>query len=100
MKTDLLLDIILLILNIFSFLFGLILGRLLSNSSVSYNVEKPKSFLDQTSEKNKIVIDDKKIVLNIKTDDIEKKYDNLGDVKHSSENITSSVDKLKQMKKG
>lgn len=102
MKNELLLDIVLLILNLFSFTFGLILGRLWASSSVYNTVEKPKSFLQKNNEsgKEKINIDDKKIVLDIKTSGMEKKYENLGEVKQSSENISSSVDKLKQMKKG
>lgn len=102
MKSELLLDIVLLILNLFSFIFGLILGRLWSGSSVYNSMEKPKSFLQKNNESNKekITIDDKKVVLDIKTDGMEKKYENLGEVKQSSENISSSVDKLKQMKKG
>ena len=102
MTNELLLDIVLLILNIFSFSIGLILGKIWSGSSVYQSIEKPKSFLQKTNEtnKDKVIIDDKKIVLNIKTDGMEKKYENLGEVKQSSENISSSVDKLKQMKKG
>jgi hypothetical protein len=102
MTQELLLNIILIILNIFSFSIGLILGKIWSNSSVYQSVDKPKSFLQKTNEvsKDKVSIDDKKVVLNIKTDGMEKKYENLGEVKQSSENISSSVDKLKQMKKG
>lgn len=102
MKIELLLDIVLLILNLFSFAFGLILGRLWISSSVYNNVEKPKSFLQKNNESNKekVSIDDKKIVLDIKTEGMEKKYQNLGEVKQSSDTISSSVDKLKQLKKG
>lgn len=102
MKNELLLDIVLLILNLFSFTFGLILGRLWANSSVSNNIEKPRSFLQKNNEssKDKVNIDDKKIVLDIKTDGMEKKYENLGEIKQSHENISSSVDKLKQLKRG
>jgi hypothetical protein len=102
MTQELLLNIVLIILNIFSFSIGLILGKICLNSSVYQGIEKPKSFLQKTNEvsKDKVSIDDKKVVLNIKTDGMEKKYDNLGEVKQSSENISSSVDKLKQMKKG
>lgn len=105
MNNELLLDIVLLILNLFSFTFGLILGRLWASSSVYNTVEKPRSFLQKNNNeskfnKEKINIDNKKIVLDIKTGGMEKKYDNLGEVKQSSENISSSVDKLKQMKKG
>ncbi|NBT08687.1 MAG: hypothetical protein EBS93_07605 [Chitinophagia bacterium] len=102
MKNELLLDIVLLILNLFSFAFGLILGRLWITSSVYSSVEKPKSFLQKNNESNKekVSIDDKKIVLDIKTGGMEKKYENLGEVKQSSDTISSSVDKLKQLKKG
>ena len=102
MTNELLLDIVLLILNIFSFSIGLILGKIWYSSSVYQGIEKPKSFLQKTNElsKDKVSIDDKKVVLNIKTDGMEKKYENLGEIKQSSENISSSVDKLKQMKKG
>jgi hypothetical protein len=102
MKPELLLDIVLIILNVLSFSIGLILGRIWSGSSVYQGIEKPKSFLQKSNEvsKDKVSIDDKKVVLNIKTDGMEKKYENLGEVKQSSENISSSVDKLKQMKKG
>jgi hypothetical protein len=102
MKNELLLDIVLLVLNLFSFAFGLILGQLWTSSSVYNNLEKPKSFLQKNNESNKekISIDDKKIVLDIKTGGMEKKYENLGEVKQSSDTISSSVDKLKQLKKG
>lgn len=93
---------ILIILNIISLILGIVVGRLWLSSSVYQGIEKPKSFLQTAGETNKekVSIDNKKVVLNIKTDGMEKKYDNLGDVKQSSENISSSVDKLKQMKKG
>lgn len=93
---------ILIVLNLISLILGLILGKLWSNYSVYQTIEKPKSFLQTSGQANKekVSIDDKKVVLNIKTDGMEKKYDNLGEVKQSSENISSSVDKLKQMKKG
>lgn len=102
MNSALLLDIILLLLNIFSFAFGLILGRLWLTSSVYTSTEKPRSFLQKNNEssKEKVSIDDKKIVLDIKTGGMEKRYDSLGEVKQSSDSISSSVDKLKQLKKG
>jgi hypothetical protein len=48
--------------------------------------------------KNHIQIDDKKVVTKINTDNLEKRYDELGETKNSSENISSSVSKLKNMK--
>lgn len=102
MTNELLLDIILLVLNLFSFIIGLVLGRLWTTFSVYTSVEKPQSFLQRKNDynKEKITIDNKKVVLDIKTDGMEKKYENLGEIKKSSESIVSSVDKLKQMKKG
>lgn len=47
----------------------------------------------------KIKIDDSKFVGEISTDSIEKKYGELGETKVSDENISSSVNKLKGMKK-
>lgn len=46
-----------------------------------------------------IKIDDRKFVGEISTDNIEKKYGELGETKVSDENISSSVNKLKGMKK-
>jgi len=43
-------------------------------------------------------IDETKVVVAIKTDNMEKKYENLGDVKKSEENITGSINKLKNLK--
>lgn len=44
-------------------------------------------------------IDDTKVVVNIKTDGLEKKYDTLGDVKQTGESINNSVNKLKNFRK-
>ena len=49
-------------------------------------------------EKTKIQIDDKTFVTDITTDSLEKKYDNLGEIKKTSDNVTQSVNKLKNMK--
>jgi hypothetical protein len=48
---------------------------------------------------SKIVIDDRKFVVDVNTSGIEKKYGELGEKKVSDENISSSVNKLKGMKK-
>lgn len=44
-------------------------------------------------------IDSTKVVVDLKTDHLEKKYENLGEVKKSEEKITDSVNKLKNMKR-
>jgi len=46
-----------------------------------------------------IDIDDNKLVINIKTDGLEKKYNELGEKALSLDTITSSVDKLKNLKR-
>jgi hypothetical protein len=47
---------------------------------------------------NTINIDEKIHITDIKTDGMIKKYENLGEIKNSNENITNSIDKLKRMK--
>ena len=91
---------ILIILNCLSFLLGVVLGKLWSISGVTTNVNKPKSFLKSSDENvsTNVSIDDKIYITDIKTDGMVKKYTDLGEVKQSNENISSSVNKLKQMK--
>lgn len=98
MTNNTLLSIVLLILNIFSFFIGFILGKILSNNGVYYTADKPQSFIKQQKH-NSVTIDDKKYVGNINTEGLEKKYNELGDVKKSQDDISSSVNKLKNMKK-
>lgn len=90
---------ILLILNIFSFILGFCVGKITNNQSM-YAIQKPKSFFDknQTTNIESISIDDKKYVVPI-TSNFEKKYEGLGETKDSQENISSSVNKLKTLKK-
>lgn len=46
-----------------------------------------------------IEIDNTKIVTKIKTDDMEKKYSSLGEKKETEDNIESSINKLKNIKR-
>lgn len=46
-----------------------------------------------------IDIDDSKFVTEINTEGMEKKYAELGDTKESSENISKSINKLKNLKR-
>lgn len=82
--------------NLLSFSIGFILGKLNNSSGVYYSDNKLKKN-KQISQSN-IVIDDKKIVTKIDTTNIEKKYENLGEIQHSKENIGSSINKLKKLK--
>lgn len=84
---------IILILNIFSILIGYIFGRINNNI---YS-ETPSFFNKQKSE-NKVSIDSTKIVTNINTSGLEKKYTNIGNTTETTENITTSINKLKSMK--
>jgi hypothetical protein len=93
--------LILTILVFLSFIIGYILGKINHNAGVLNS--QPVSFLkqqkNQPSQKQvDIDIDDKKVVVPIKTEDLEKKYHTLGETLNSTENITNSINKLKSMK--
>lgn len=84
-----------------AYVVGYILGKTNSSQRVS---EAPDSFLthrktnNSKGQKSTIEIDDSKFVGDIKTNNLEKKYESLGEVKHSSENIDNAVNKLKNIK--
>lgn len=64
-----------------------------------YTASKQKYSQDADNKLDTIKIDDRKFVIDINTGGIEKKYGELGETKVSDENISSSVNKLKGMKK-
>jgi hypothetical protein len=77
------------------------IGYLIPRSSEGVSIKDNNVFRKnntQVSTKDKIQIDDKTFVTDIKTDNLEKKYKDLGDIKTSNENISSSINKLKNMK--
>lgn len=95
--------LILTILIAISFVLGYILGKINNQSSgVSNNGSvsffKQQKEQDRTDKQLNIDIDTKKVVIPIKTEDLEKKYNSLGETSSSQENITSSINKLKSMK--
>jgi hypothetical protein len=94
--------IILITFNIVFFLFGYIIGQLKNQNGVYYTQEKNVSFFDKQKidqkESKKIDIDSSKVVIDIKTDNLEKKYDSLGDTKQSQEQISTAINKLKNMR--
>lgn len=99
MTNDQIIILILCILNLLSFGIGLIIGKIWSMSGVYAGVEQHKSFFTKEKTKiNSVSIDDTKFVVDINTKGLEKKYTNLGETKQSSENIETSVNKLKNMK--
>jgi predicted PurR-regulated permease PerM len=94
-------SITLLAIGVCLFLIGYFIGKqsVIGVSNVVNNV-KPTSFFNEESSKNKpLSINDTKYVVDIKTSDMEKKYESLGDIKKSEENISNSINKLKNMKR-
>jgi len=91
---------ILVLININSVIIGYLLARM-RNSGVSSN--SSQSFFSKLKDdkivNSTIAIDDKKFVTDIKTDGLVKKYDSLGDVKQTTDNIDNSVNKLKNLKR-
>ena len=83
------------------FLLGFLVGRLWSFNGV-YNTgqtnSKILSSINNKTTGQSISIDSSKFVVDIKTDGLEKKYQNLGEIKGTNESIESSVNKLKNMK--
>ncbi|MFN9903129.1 MAG: hypothetical protein ACK55Z_31035 [bacterium] len=91
---------ILFILNIVFFFIGFIFGRITNSQT---NTDSQPIFMKKNTQfnipKNNITIDDSKYVTDISLAGMEKKYEQLGDIKTSNENITSSIDKLKNIKR-
>jgi hypothetical protein len=77
-----------------SFCIGYLFGLKSHNNGV-FRSSKTQALNKAAS----IAIDEKTIVTSIHTSGMEKKYDKLGDVQTSSENITDSINKLKNLKR-
>jgi len=94
----------LVVVNVVFLILGTLLGSLLSYFIFMKNETPNLGFFkknqhDSPRHKDTISIDEKKVVVNIKTDDLEKKYDSLGTTTKTDENISSSVNKLKNLKR-
>lgn len=90
---------ILIVLNILSFICGYVFGKTNSQAIVG---GQSKSFFNQNKSldhEEKILIDERKYITDIKTSGLEKKYDTLGETKKSDEDIGSSINKLKNLKR-
>lgn len=99
-KNETILLSLLVSINIIIGLIGYIIGKLNSSGGVSYS--KPQSFFNRKDDSvmdSNLSIDEKKVVLEIKTDNLERKYETLGDIKKTDDNITESVSKLKNLKR-
>ena len=94
--------ILLILLNRVFFFLGYIIGKS-TNSQITIE-SQPNSFFQKDIKekkdkiKTKLIIDESKYVTDIKTSDMEKKYENLGETKKTNENIESSINKLKNLK--
>jgi hypothetical protein len=91
-------DIIIIVLILNAFFIGYLLGK---NRQV-VGVTTTSSFFDKNKSSQKesnIKIDDTKCVLDIQTNNLTKKYDELGEKTLSTDNISGSVNKLKNLKR-
>jgi hypothetical protein len=92
-------DIIYLVVCINCCLIGYLLGKnanYAANNGVSKSVRTQQ--IKDTKTNQPVSIDETKVVMSINTDNLTKKYDELGDKVISDENISSSINKLKNMK--
>jgi len=84
-----------------SFIIGYLLGKNLkidqSNGVYNQYVNNNKSSKDNTN--TRIHIDERKVVSEIDTKGLEKKYDEIGEDTVSKEDISNSISKLKNIKK-
>lgn len=89
--------LLIVIICLLSFGIGYIIGLINSHKGVlSIGTRSDKSSI--VTNKQVVSIDDTKFVTDIRTDNLEKKYDSLGDKSSSQENISGSINKLKNMK--
>lgn len=92
--------IIWLILGIILFILGYVISFLRNSTMHSSGIsQKMNKITNNKNNKLSISIDDSKYVTDIATDNLEKKYNNLGDIIQSSDNIESSISKLKNLKR-
>lgn len=99
--TLLFVSLVLLVIGVLLFLIGYLYGKAVGNGVLSEHQELLgfRNKRVNTVQRQQVSIDDTKFVVDIKTDDLEKKYDQLGEVKQSDESIDSSVNKLKNLKR-
>jgi hypothetical protein len=71
--------------------------RGVSNDRISIN--RTTKNIAEKNISSAISIDDSKFVTDIKTDGMEKKYSSIAETKTSSEDISGSISKLKNMKR-
>lgn len=80
------------------FALGVFIGKL--NTSNGVNNGGSALFISEKAKEatKKLSIDDRKVVIGLGTEGLDKKYDKLGDIQHTNDDISSSINKLKNMK--
>jgi len=92
--------IVIIALEIAIFFLGVYVGKHILGGDIN-SFQKPESFLKnqgQKKNKNQLSIDDTKVVLKIDTGGMEKKFKDIGKTKVAEDDISSAVNKLKNMK--
>lgn len=90
--------------HICAFGMGFVIAFTYMNKRTPESEMSIQSFFEKQKENNKqekrkkIEIDNTKVVLDIKTDNLEKKFDKLGTSSKSKNDIKSSINKLKSMR--
>jgi formate dehydrogenase assembly factor FdhD len=79
---------------------GFVIGYLINSQGISRPSEifNTKQQSKNDINKKSIEIDTTKVVLDIKTDNLEKKYNNIAESQITQTNIGSSINKLKNLK--
>jgi len=85
-------------LNILCFILGYIWCKMNSIENLQSNYSTITNKINKNIKSTLVPIDNSKVVIDIKTDGLEKKYSSLGDTKNTTENISSSINKLKNLK--
>jgi hypothetical protein len=99
--------LILLLIFIHSIIIGYIIATIINKNNnqslnstklIDHKITQQKRTELQQHDQKPIIIDESKFVIKSDTTKLEKKFDSLGTTTQSSENISGSVDKLKNMK--
>jgi hypothetical protein len=97
MYIELLLFLLICWIQITVFIVGIYIGKnIISNNIENTNISTVKK--EKNIPKNHINIDEKKVVLDINTKGLEKKYDSIAEETIQETDISTSVNKLKNMK--
>lgn len=91
-------DVIYLIVCINCYIIGYLMGRKGSCTETNGVFKDVKRTKQSVQIPTSVSIDETKVVTDINTDNLVKKYEELGDKTVSTDNISNSINKLKNMK--